>query len=163
MANMDKLAVLVNTFGSSLISVGREVGLSLTLNKSEVSQGVKVSNICAASLIGIVGSGVQGTAIIMSSSEGFNAIVTAMSGGAIVPNLEDPVAMSVLGELSNMVSGRALIQAAIPGVDVTPPQLLSGNNIQNVPNQAPGIKCFTLPFTLQPSGILYLVLSFSVT
>jgi chemotaxis protein CheX len=161
MADMDKLAVLVNTFGSSLISVGREVGLDVTLNKSQVSQGVKVANICAASLIGIVGNGVQGTAIIMLNADGFNAVVTAMSGGMIAPNTSDSVAMSVVGELSNMVSGRALIQAALPGVDVTPPQLLAGDNIHNVPNQAPGIKCFTLPFALQPAGILYLVLSFS--
>ncbi|MDR3231543.1 MAG: chemotaxis protein CheX [Synergistaceae bacterium] len=162
MSNMDKLAVLVNMFGSSLISVGREVGLEVVLNKAQVSQGVKVSNICAASLIGIVGSGVQGTAIIMLDEAGFGAVITAMSGGMIKPNNADPVAMSVVGELSNMVSGRALIQAALPGVDVTPPQLLSGDNIRNVPNQAPGIKCFTLPFAVQPSGTLYLVLSFSV-
>ena len=161
MADMDKLAVLVNTFGSSLISVGREVGLDVALNKSQVAQGGKVANICAASLIGIVGSGVQGTAIIMLNAEGFNAVVTAMSGGMIAPSTSDSVAMSVVGELSNMVSGRALIQAALPGVDVTPPQLIAGDNIQNVPNQSPGIKCFTLPFTLQPAGTLYLVLSFS--
>ncbi len=163
MANMDKLAVLVNTFGSSLISVGREVGLDVTLNKSQVSQGVKVANICAASIIGIVGSGVQGTAIIMLDQEGFKAVITAMSGGMIVPNTSDSVAMSVVGELSNMVSGRALIQSSLPGVDVTPPQLIAGENIQNVPNQSPGIKCFTLPFTLQPTGTLYLVLSFNAS
>jgi chemotaxis protein CheX len=163
MADMNKLAVLVNTFGSSLISVAREVGLEVVLNKSQVSQGVNVTNICAASLIGIVGSGVQGTAIIMLNSEGFGAVVTAMSGGAIVPNTQDGIAMSVVGELSNMVSGRALIQSALPGVDVTPPQLISGDNIQNVPNQAPGIKCFTLPFTVQPAGTLYLVLSFNAS
>ncbi len=163
MANMDKLAVLVNTFGSSLISVGREVGLDVTLNKSQVSQGVKVANICAASIIGIVGSGVQGTAIIMLDQEGFKAVITAMSGGMIAPNTNDSVAMSVVGELSNMVSGRALIQSSLPGVDVTPPQLIAGDNIQNVPNQSPGIKCFTLPFTLQPTGTLYLVLSFNAS
>jgi chemotaxis protein CheX len=39
MAN-EKLAVLVNTFGSSLISVGRDVGLEVALNKAQVSQGV---------------------------------------------------------------------------------------------------------------------------
>lgn len=161
MANMDKLAVLVNTFGSSLISVGREVGLEVTLNKSQVSQGVRVANVCAASLIGIVGSGVQGTAIIMLDREGFSAVITSMSGGMIVPDNKDPVAMSVIGELSNMVSGRALIQSSLPGVDVTPPQLLAGDNIQNVPNQTPGIKCFTLPFTMQSAGTLYLVLSFN--
>jgi chemotaxis protein CheX len=163
MADMDKLAVLVNTFGSSLISVGREVGLDVALNKSQVSQGVKVANICAASLIGIVGNGVQGTVIIMLNEEGFKAVVTAMSGGMIAPNNKDSVAMSVVGELSNMVSGRALIQAALAGVDVTPPQLLTGENIQNVPNQTPGIKCFTLPFLLQPAGTLYLVLSFNAS
>lgn len=162
MANMDKLAVLVNTFGSSLISVGREVGLDVTLNKAQVSQGVKVANICAASLIGIVGSGIQGTAIIMLDKGGFEAAISAMSGGMIVPNGEDPVAMSVIGELSNMVSGRALIQSSLPGVDVTPPQLIAGDNIHNIPTQAPGIRCFTLPFSLNPVGFLYLVLSFNV-
>jgi chemotaxis protein CheX len=160
MAN-EKLAVLVNTFGSSLISVGREVGLEVVLNKAQVSQGVKVTDICAASLIGVVGSGLQGTAVIMLDSKGFGSVVTAMSGGMIAPNKQDPVAMSVIGELSNMVSGRSLTQAALPGVDVTPPQLISGENIQNVPNHTEGIKSFTLPFTVNPAGTLYLVLSFN--
>jgi chemotaxis protein CheX len=160
MAN-DKLAVLVNTFGSSLISVGRDVGVEVILNKAQVSQGVKVANICAASLIGIVGSGVQGTAVIMLDTDGFKSVITAMSGGMIAPDNKDPVAMSVVGELSNMVSGRSLTQAALAGVDVTPPQLISGDNIQNIPSQSPGIKCFTLPFTVQPEGTLYLVLSFN--
>ncbi|NLL37765.1 MAG: chemotaxis protein CheX [Fretibacterium sp.] len=163
MANMDKLAVLVNTFGSSLISVGQEVGLAVALNKSQVSQGVKVTNICAASLIGIVGKEIQGTAVVMLDQTGFEAVVSAMSGGMIQSNPQDPLAMSVVGELSNMVSGRALIQTALSGVDVTPPQLLVGENIRNVPNQTPEVKCFTLPFTLQPSGVLYLVLSFSTS
>ena len=83
-----------------------------------------------------------------------------MSGGMIAPNLEDSMSMSVVGELSNMVSGRALIQAALAGVDVTPPQLIVGDKIQNVPNEGPGMKSFTLPFAMQPSGVLYLVLSF---
>ena len=159
----DKLAVLVNTFGSSLISVGREVGLEVTLNKAQVSQGVKVDNVCAASLIGLVGGGVQGNAIIMLDAGGFNNVVSVMSGGMIKPDNSDPTAMSVVGELSNMVSGRSLIQSALNGVDVTPPQLISGNNIQNMSPQTPGIKCFTLPFSVQPSGTLYLVLSFNVT
>ena len=160
MAN-DKLAILVNTFGSSLISVGREVGLEVALNKAQVTQGVKVDNVCAASLIGLVGSGVQGTAVIMLDESGFNSVVNAMSGGMIKPDNNDPTAMSVVGELSNMVSGRSLIQSAMHGFDVTPPQLLAGNNIKNVPLQTPGIKCFTLPFLVQPAGTLYLVLSFN--
>ena len=160
MAN-DKLAVLVNTFGSSLISVGREVGLEVTLNKAQVSQGVKVNNVCVASIIGIVGGGVQGTLVVMLDEGGFTTVVNAMSGGMIKPENSDPTAMSVVGELSNMVSGRALIQSSLVGVDVTPPQTLAGSNITNVPTQSSGVKCFTLPFAVQPSGILYLVLSFN--
>jgi len=157
----DKLAVLVNTFGSSLISVGREVGFEVSLNKAQVSQGVKVDNVCAAALIGIVGGGVQCTAVIMLDEGGFSTVVGAMSGGVIKPDNSDAMAMSVVGELSNMVSGRALIQSALTGVDVTPPQVLAGSNIINVQNQAPGVRCFTLPFAVQPAGTLYLVLSFN--
>lgn len=155
----DKLAALVNSFGSSLISVGRDVGFEVTLNKSQVSQGVKVDNVCVASLVGLVGGGVQGTAVIMLDDGGFSGAVTAMSGGMIKPNNDDPIAMSVVGELSNMVCGRALIQSALNGVDVTPPQILAGSNIKNVPSHSPGVKCFTLPFSIQPSGTIYLVLA----
>ena len=158
MAN-DKLVTLVNSFGSAVISVGREVGLNVTLNKAQVSQGVKVSNTCAAALIGIVGSEARGTAVIMLDKSGFESVVTAMSGGMIAPSLEDSISMSVVGELSNMVSGRALIQAALTGVDVTPPQLIVGDSIKNVPNEGPTMKTFTLPFTIQPAGVLSLVLS----
>jgi chemotaxis protein CheX len=162
MAN-DKLVVLVNTFGSSLISVGRDVGLEVVLNKAQVSQGVKVTDVCAASLIGVVGSGLQGTAVIMLDTNGFNTVISVMSGGMIAPNSKDPVAMSVVGELSNMVSGRSLTQVDLPGVDVTPPQLIAGDNLQNIPNQSSGIKSFTLPFTVNPAGMLYLVLSFNAS
>ena len=160
MAN-DKLAVLINTFGSSLITVGQEVGLEVTLNKTQITQGINVSDVCAASHIGILGGGLQGTAIIMLDEDGFVSVVNAMSGGVIKPDNNDPTAMSVVGELSNMVSGRALIQSTLHGVDVTPPQLLAGTNIKNVPTQTPGVKCFTLPFNMQTAGTLYLVLSFN--
>lgn len=163
MADLDKLVVLVNSFGSALVSVGADLGIKVDLNKSQVAQGVKVSDVCAASLIGIVGGGIQGTAILMFRKPSFNAVITAMSGGMITPSIDDPMSMSAVGELSNMVSGRALTQASIPGIDVTPPQLIAGDNIRNVPNQAPGIRCFTLPFTIKESGdTVYLVLSFHV-
>ena len=159
MAN-DKLVTLVNSFGSAVISVGREVGLNVALNKGQVSQGVKVDNICAAALIGIVGSEARGTTVIMLDNGGFNSVITAMSGGMITPSLDDTVSMSVVGELSNMVSGRALTLAALSGVDVTPPQLIVGANIKNIPHEGPNIKSFTLPFSIQPAGTLSLVLSF---
>ena len=159
--NNDKLAVLVNTFGSSIISVGREVGFEATLNKTQVALGINVNNVCAESLIGIAGGGIRGTAAIMLDDSGFSAVVKAMTGGMIKPDNNDHMAMSVAGELSNMTSGRALIQSALNGVDITPPQLLSGSNIQTLSTPMPGSKCLTLPFAVQPSGTLYLVLSFN--
>ncbi len=80
----------------------------------------------------------------------------------IPPVLGDDVSMSVIGELSNMIGGRALVQSALGTVDVTPPQLIVGENIRNVTREEPGTRSFTLPFELQPSGGLYLVLSFKI-
>ena len=160
MANMDKLAALVNSFGSAVLSVGREVGLSVALNKAKVSQGIKVENACAAALIGIVGNGARARVLIMLDMDGFNSIVTAMSGGMIPPNLNDAVSQSVIAELSNMVGGRALLQASLTGMDVTPPQMIVGDNIKHIPNPAATMKSFTLPFIIQPAGALYLALSF---
>ncbi len=158
----EKLAVLVNTFGSSLMTVSKEMGVEVSLVKSEIAQGVNVTGSCVAALVGIVGGGVQGTAVIMLDREGFNATVSAMSGGMITPDTEDAVSMSVIGELANMVSGRALVQAALEGTEVTPPQLISGAGIKTIPSQSPGVRSFTLPFRLPVGGTLLLVLSFHV-
>jgi chemotaxis protein CheX len=158
----EKLATLVNTFGSSLMTVSKEMGVELNLAKAEIAQGVNVQGSCLAALVGVVGGGIQGTAVIMLDEGGFRATVSAMSGGMITPNLEDPVSMSVIGELANMVSGRALIQAALEGTEVTPPQLISGAGIKTIPNQSPGVRSFTLPFKLSAGGTLFLVLSFSI-
>lgn len=156
-----KLTTLVNTFGTSLISVSGEVGVTSELLKSQVTRGVSVENACCAALIGIVGDGVQGTIVIMMDPGGFAGTVTAMSGGMISPDINNGVAMSVIGELSNMVSGRALTQAALPGVDVTPPQLITGDGIKTVPSQSPDVISFTLPFKTGTGGKIYLVLSFN--
>ncbi|PIE54550.1 MAG: chemotaxis protein CheX [Dethiosulfovibrio peptidovorans] len=156
-----KLTTLVNTFGTSLISVAGEVGVEVELIKTQITKGVNVENVCCASLIGIVGEGVQGTVVIMLDNGGFACTVTSMSGGMIQPNMDDPIAMSVVGELSNMISGRALTQASLPGIDVTPPQLISGASIKTVPSQSSDIINFTLPFQVTPRGRVYLVLSFN--
>lgn len=156
----EKLAVIVNTFGSSLVSVSKEMGLEVKLVKSEVSQGVNVTGTCVAALVGVVGGGVQGTVVIMLDREGFDATVSAMSGQMIVPDLEDSVSMSVIGELTNMVSGRALVQVDLQGTQVTPPQLITGAGIRTIPIQSAGIRNFTLPFRVDSGGTLFLVLSF---
>ena len=158
----NKLIALVNSFASAVLSVGREVGLNVTLNKAKISPGIKVNNICTAALIGVVGAGSRGTIMIMMDNNGFNTIISTISGGMIQPKLGDDVSMSVIGELSNMIGGRALVQSALGTVDVTPPQLVTGADIDKVTQEAAGMKSFTLPFTLEPSGGLYLVLSFKI-
>ena len=52
-----KIAALVNTFGMSLISVSKEMGVQLSLVKSEVAQGVNTTGSCCAALVGVVGGG----------------------------------------------------------------------------------------------------------
>lgn len=160
MAN-DKITVLVNAVGSSLISVGREVGLEVTLNKTEVTQGIKVNCVSVTSIVGIVGSGIRGTVSFMLDDSAFRAVVDTMSKAVTKPDTSDLMAMSVVSELSNMTCGRALIQSSLDGVYITPPQLISGSNIRNIQTQTEGVRCFTLPFTVQPSGTLYLILSFN--
>jgi chemotaxis protein CheX len=68
------------------------------------------------------------------------------------------MSMSVLGELTNMISGQALIKANVPGLDITPPQLLSGENIKAIPPRKQDVKSFTLPFKVG-DGKLFLILS----
>ena len=126
MANMDKLIALVNSFASAVLSVSHDLGIKITLNKSKVSPGIKVPDICTAALIGVVGAGSQGTIIIMLDDDAFNNIILTMSGGMIQPKLGEDVSMSVIGELSNMIGGRALVRSALGTVDVTPPQLITG-------------------------------------
>ena len=98
----------------------------------------------------------------MLDKNGFENIIQVMSGGMIPPVLGDDVSMSVIGELSNMIGGRALVQSALGTVDVTPPQLIIGENIRNVTKEDNGMRSFTLPFEIQPTGGLYLVLSFKI-
>ena len=112
-----------------------------------------------AAVVGIVGGGVHGTSSIMADEGGFAAYVNAMGGGMISADLEDPVALSVIAELTNMVNGQTLMALDIDGVDLTPPQVITGENIKAVPPQKPAIKSFTLPFSVVPSGTVFLVIS----
>ncbi len=158
----NKLIALVNSFASAVLSVGREVGLNVTLNKAKISPGIKVENVATVALIGVVGAGSKGKIMIAMDNDGFNTIISMMSGGMIQPKIGDDVSMSVIGELSNMIGGRALVQSALGTVDVTPPQLVFGANIVSAMKEDPKMKSFTLPFNLVPSGGLSLVLSFEI-
>ncbi|MDR3255441.1 MAG: chemotaxis protein CheX [Synergistaceae bacterium] len=151
-------AVLVNSYMSSLISVSASVGIEASFVKPEMTSGVKAQGSRTAAFIGIVGGAAQCTVALMADMPSFEAFVSAFTGGMIKADSEDPMSMSVLGEMTNMISGQALIKANMPGLDITPPQLFSGKNLKLSPSVKSNVKSFTLPFDIGV-GRLYLVLS----
>jgi chemotaxis protein CheX len=152
------LSTLVNSYTGALISVSQTVGLQVEFLKKEISPGVNAPGSKVASLIGVVGTGVHSTATVMADLLAFGAYVSAFTGGMVKADTDDPMSMSVLGELTNMISGQALIKANVPGLDITPPQVLSGDNIKAIPPHKNGVKSFTLPFKVG-GGKLFLILS----
>jgi len=159
MANKSTLpAVLVNSYVSALLSVSEGVGIMVSFLKPEIATGVSASGSKTAAFIGVVGGLSHCTVALMADEISFAAYVEAFTGGMVKPDPNDSMSMSVLGELTNMVSGRALTLAEMPGLDITPPQLFSGNNIKLSPTVKANVKSFTLPFDVG-SGRIYLVLS----
>jgi chemotaxis protein CheX len=152
------LSLLVNSYTGSLISVSQTVGIAAEFVKSEITPGINAPGSRVAALIGIVGGSVHSTAALMVDISAFEAYVSAFTGNMVKADVDDPMAMSVLGELTNMISGQALIKANIPGLDITPPQMLSGDNIKAIPPKSSSVKSFTLPFKVA-GGRVYLILS----
>jgi chemotaxis protein CheX len=157
-AKSSLLPTLVNSYAGALLSVSQTVGIQVEFLKAQVKPGVNAPGGRVAALIGIVGPGVHSTASVITDMAAFETFVSAFTGGMIKADVDDPMSMSVLGELTNMVSGQALIKASIPGLDITPPQLLSGDNIRTIPSNKAGVNSFTLPFKVG-GGNLYLILS----
>ena len=161
MALASVVSTLVNAYAGSVVSVSQTLGVEAVFQKTEIATGVNAPGSRVAALIGIVGAGLHGTAALMADMEGFSIYVKALTGGMIEANPEDPMSMSVLGELTNMTSGQALMKLDATGLDITPPQLISGENIKAIPPRKPDVKSFTLPFIVESGGgRLYLILSF---
>ena len=152
------LSILVNSYTGALISVSRTVGVEVEFLKTEVKPGFNAPGSRVAALIGIVGGTVHSTASLLTDMPAFEAYVSAFTGGMIKADVDDPMSMSVIGELTNMISGQALIKADVPGLDITPPQMLSGENLKAVPPKKQDVKSFTLPFKVG-AGKIFLILS----
>ena len=151
-------SILVNSYMSALISVSEEAGISAEFVKPEVAPGVNAPGSRVAAFIGIVGGKPQCNAALMADIKSFETYVGAFTYGMVKADPDDAMSMSVLGELTNMVSGRALITANISGLYITPPQLLSGENIKLSPTIKSNVKSFTLPFAVN-DGRVFLILS----
>jgi chemotaxis protein CheX len=151
-------SILVNAYVGSLISVSDSVGVAAAFIKSEMASGVKAPKSRVAAFIGVIGGSPRCTVSLMADLASFETYVTAFTGGAVKADPDDSMSMSIMGELTNMISGRALIHANITGLDITPPQLFSGENIKLSPTVKSKVKSFTLPFSVG-EGKIYLVLS----
>jgi len=149
---------LVNSYINALITVSGGVGLAAEFVKQDMASGVKAPGSRVAAFIGIVGGTARCTVSLMADIPSFDSYVSAFTGGIIKADPEDTMSMSVLGEMTNMISGRALIYAEMLGLDITPPQLFSGENIKLSPTVKANVKSFTLPFDIG-TGRIYLVLS----
>lgn len=165
MSSLNMLTTLVQSFSVGFINVAGVLGLEFSIDKGRAGPGVKAASCCAAALIGVVGKDMSGNVIILSEDGAFREIVSTMSGGAIQnPSTSDPMSMSALGELTNMLCGAALKEAARSGterVDITPPQLFTGDNLKSVPSESEGVKYFTIPVTSAKGGSsVYIVLGF---
>ncbi|WP_029165641.1 chemotaxis protein CheX [Aminiphilus circumscriptus] len=144
-----RLHSLVNAFGVSMIKISEKVGVSLTFNKGGVCLGINAPGSRVAALLSLYGEGAHGTITFFLSEKAFASYVNGMTGGMLFPDPEEPVAVSVAGELANMVSGNALTtlsERGFSGLDITPPQLFVGTNIKSLKLPEDKMDTFTLPF-----------------
>ncbi|MDF2614938.1 MAG: CheC protein [Clostridia bacterium] len=98
-----------------------------------------------AVLIGITGS-IQGTVIMSFKKPLACKIVSFMLGGMPVPEL-DEIAKSAIAELCNMILGNtaSIFSQKDIGVDITPPTVLTGENMQFSPAKSVTV-CVPLEF-----------------
>lgn len=153
------ITALVNSFGEALVSVSQSLGVSVTIDKANVKPGVNAPGSRLAASVGFVTSDVQGTVAVMINEDSFSQYVAAMSGGMLKPDVNDPVALSVIGEFANMVGGHATMKVSSERIDLTPPQLFVGHEIKAVSFQGESVKSFTVPFKVEGNGMVFLVLA----
>jgi len=109
-------------------------GLKTKVGKIYIKD-IPYQNVSILVLIGITG-GFHGSVVMSFSKEICFKIATAMIGGPAVTEL-DEMARSAIGELCNMILGYAatLFSREKIVVDITPPTILTGDNIQfSMPN-----------------------------
>jgi len=160
----ETIAKTVNIFGGAFRGVCADCGLDANLVKSAVKAGVAAEGSRIAAIVGVVGT-LRGTVVVLMDKNAFAAVVSTLSCGILPPDVENATSASALGELVNMICGRALVSGGFEGAEVTPPTIVVGENIKNVPATTPDMKTFTLPFETKSAagdaapGMSYLVLA----
>ena len=96
-------------------------------------------------LIGLTGD-IQGSVTISLTNELTCKIASCMMGGLPVPELEE-IAISAISELCNMIMGNTanLFSNINVNIDITPPTVLTGENIKLTPSKSV-VVCVPLNF-----------------
>ncbi len=165
MSSLNALTTLVQAFGAGTINVAKGLGLHFRIDREGAGPGVKSSSSCAAAIIGVIGEDLTGSVTILTDKGAFREILRTMSGGMIQePSTSDPISMSALGELANMICGSALKESArlrAGRFEITPPQMFTGENLKSFPSDDPKIKYYTIPMVNDKgTAYLYIVLGF---
>ena len=164
-SDLEKITLLVNSFGKSMIEISEKMGISLAFIKRKACLGINAPGSKVATLISVHGEGCHGTVSLFMDLASFSEYVNKMTHGIIAPSTTDDTALSVAGEISNMISGHAVIalsQRGFQGLDITPPQIFTGENIKTLRLPEEQGYTFTLPFNIaeNPQSLVYQVLLF---
>lgn len=127
------LTALVQSVQRGLYRFNESVGVKVRFLKTETSLSYSIPYGVVISVIGVVGS-IKGGLSIILAKDGFDRYVSALTGGMIPPDLENEIALSCIGEMLNMVSGRTALEMSQCGysMDITPPQTFWGDKIKQV-------------------------------
>lgn len=119
----------INPFLEALTKVLNQFGVSnIDIGKLEKKDRMQVT-LDVTAIVGLVGD-IKGNVAYSLSQETAKEIIATMMPGRPVTNF-DVLARSAIGELSNMVTGRASIILSNMGVniDISPPSIIVGEEI----------------------------------
>ncbi|KPU43738.1 CheY-P phosphatase CheX [Oxobacter pfennigii] len=101
-------------------------------------------------IVGVVGD-IKGQVCFELSKDTAKNIASAMMGGMMIAEL-DEISKSAISEMGNMIMGNACSVFGDKSVhiDITPPYLMTGENIE-ISNKLPTV---AIPLTLEASGTM---------
>jgi chemotaxis protein CheX len=119
----------INPFLDALIKVLDQFGVSNTdIGHFEKKDRMQV-NLDVTAIVGLVGD-IKGNVAYSLSQDTAKKIISSMMNGMAIYDF-DYIARSAIGELSNMVTGKASILLSNMGVniDISPPSIIVGEDI----------------------------------
>lgn len=127
---MNLKAEHVNPFIMECLSIFKDVtGISLKVaNKSLKKTALSTKN--TVIMLGVTGD-LRGNVAINIDREGAKKVASLMMGGIPVVNFDD-IAKSAVSEFGNMIMGRVATSFSVQDIiiDITPPTILTGDNIE---------------------------------